>query len=876
MTTTAIRYLYGTTPSLVVPIVDTKGNPLDLSGEATLTLSIVRKLYEQEIVVDTLVLTSTPSWTRGEVVVVPPGALQADRVYIYHITTSSGVKLLTSTIQASSNPAAIKDCCAALSADAKLSTTEIALSKEDGLFDVDGCCVFKELDLQSSDAPAYLKYTGYTTDYTRNSLGFETPVLPLNAHILRTLKSNLKTDAASYHFSLDVSSVLEGKAFYTSSLILTLAKIGVSTYPTISPWELKIVRKFSSLDNSPAQDQTTVTLYCDGVIEDTHDYVGASAARVYVSVDYDAKVIAVKTALRTVTKSFSTVYFGQDVVLQHSLDASGEATSTLKDVIAIVPPSLPWEDQSGFPNIPLGIKYGSFLPTIGARYWVSSSGTLNNLAYIAPDIYGNAEALLVIQKYPLKVTKIGRYSVGAADDIVQGGDGLEEDRSVPGELTLNVVERVKTVTGIGRIEVDNTDPTNPVISYLGGTGGPGEYRVETQVSAGQTVFTLTTISAEFALVFIGGVFTPTGFTVDALLNEVTFSTSIPSGVEINFLEVSKGNAVNGVPTTGATGQHLVKDTSLPEGCKWVTYTPPTPVFSNMWHGFGIQLDRQGNLVPNTLDGKGYLDLGLGLTEVTATSADLTGLVSGVVYFLVYRTWPTPAVVPSLDSVAVLNGRLVSNLMGYPVLGLVYKVPSNWSAIWAPQNTLLVRSLYNDVGTLNNPVQPIPGLQSLSTLTTYQDPRNVGTTRVYAGITTLEYPVPMSPDPAYLASVCGLPVLAFPAERLELKVEAGVRTAANGAKVLTQIIQGTFNDGSTSTSSIGFNYMYNSAVTAGGTITRRAEVTGLADTDLSNPRAYTFSPMFTTPALGQAVVFTDTMYTEVFHSGVHKYSAYVRK
>lgn len=95
-------------------------------------------------------------------------------------------------------------------------------------------------------------------------------------------------------------------------------------------------------------------------------------------------------------------------------------------------------------------------------------------------------------------------------------------------------------------------------------------------------------------------------------------------------------------------------------------------------------------------------------------------------------------------------------------------------------------------------------------------------------------------------------------------------------MLTQIIQGTFNDGSTSTSSIGFNYMYNSAVTAGGTITRRAEVTGLADTDLSNPRAYTFSPMFTTPALGQAVVFTDTMYTEVFHSGVHKYSAYVRK
>lgn len=878
MTTTAIKYLYGTTPSLVVPIVDTKGSPLDLSGEATLTLSIVRKLYEQEIVVDTLVLTPTPSWARGEVVVVPPGTLQADRIYIYRIATSSGAKLLTSTIQASSNPAAIKDCCTTLDTDAKSSNTEVVLSEEDGLFDVDGCCVFKELDLQSpDDAPAYLKYIRYSTDYTRNSLGFETPVLPLSARPLRTLRSNLKTDAASCHFSLDVSSVIEGKASYTSSLRLTLAKIGVSTYPTISPWELEIVRKFSSLDSSPAQDQTTVTLYCDGVVEDTYDYVGASAARVYVSVDYDAKVIAVKTALRAVTKSFNTVYFGQDVILQHSLDASGEATSTLKDVVAIVPPSLPWEDQSGFPNVPLGIKYGNFLPTIGARYWVSSSGTLNNLAYIAPDIHGNAEALLVIQKYPLKVTKIGRYSAGAADDIVKGGDGLEEDRSVPGELTLNVVDRVKTLTGVGRIAVDNTDPSNPVISYLGGTGGPGEYRVETQVSAGQTVFTLTTISAEFALVFIGGVFTPTGFTVDALLSEVTFSTPIPSGVEVNFLEVSKGNAVNGVPTTGATGQHLVKDTSLPEGCKWETYIPPIPVFSNMWHGFGIQLDRQGNLVPNTLDGKGYLDLGLGLTEVSATLADLTGLIAGMVYLLVYRALPTPAVVPVLDSVKVVNGRLVTNLMEYPVLGLVYRVPNEWGAFWAPRNTLLVRSLYNDVGTLNNPIQPVfSGMQSISTLSTYQFPSNVGTTRVYAGITTLEYPVPTMRINKYLADTCGLPVLAFPAERLELKVEAWVRTVNTSSRVLTQIIRDTFDGGSLSTAYIGHNYMPPSLITVGGPMPRRTEVTGLMDTELNNPRAYIFSPLFTTPALGQAVVVTDTIYTEVFHSGVHKYSAHVRK
>lgn len=247
----------------------------------------------------------------------------------------------------------------------------------------------------------------------------------------------------------------------------------------------------------------------------------------------------------------------------------------------------------------------------------------------------------------------------------------------------------------------------------GGTGGPGDFRVETIVSTGTDTFNLTLVNANYAIPFLGtGFQDPTQYTVNSS-SEITFQYVVPAGIKVHFLEVAKGLAVNGLPVGGAIGQVPIKSGVGDFEVAWGDAASGT-------HGtVALVWDR---INPNTIKlvpykGKHILIGGSlkSLDPSNLPNLNISGLSNNSVYW-VWAYWDGTFIKLSVDLVLTSSCSLDSNgvIIKYSdssktLVGVIAK--NKYSPLvdtttnpWISPHYL--RSFYNDSGTLPYSLTPI--------------------------------------------------------------------------------------------------------------------------------------------------------------------------
>lgn len=262
----------------------------------------------------------------------------------------------------------------------------------------------------------------------------------------------------------------------------------------------------------------------------------------------------------------------------------------------------------------------------------------------------------------------------------------------------------------------------------GGGAGAGSYIVESFVAGagGQTIFDMTDIRAELAIVYVGGVYqNPTTYTYDALAfpNRIVFNEKVPEGHNVHFLQVAMGVALNGFPVGGVQGDILVKNSNIDFDVSWNPLVIDVPMDS-------VKLRFNGgvNSIKLSRNRCGLIPVGDKIRRIpeNGLTLDVTGAVSGRLHnvfvapfvgdalILMYQevvegfgSFLTKGALGQLIDVSLAPdityvGSFIKTFHNFPTAQTHLGINSDWSTrgdSWLCTHYL--RSYYSDIGTLTH-------------------------------------------------------------------------------------------------------------------------------------------------------------------------------